>query len=169
MSETSPARTGPEINGVPTLVRERLGDAADLLVGASSILHLQAGAVSDGGDGLCLVTTAVLGHYTVSMLDETVQAVRGRYNGVDHWWVEHSGVRFDPTRSQFDGGDRFMLIEEHAQHYQSEETFPAGWVTLDLVVAEAQRAFAFPEAAEVFVMGAWDEIMGMHQAAADLG
>lgn len=48
MSETSPARTGPEINGVPTLVRERLGDAADLLVGASSILHLQAGAVSDG-------------------------------------------------------------------------------------------------------------------------
>lgn len=124
----------------------------DIIEGAAGIINFHACTIADGGEGACLMSVAILCYQMEHRHGITLTAHRGEFDGMAHWWAEHEGVIIDPTATQF-GEHPLMVREDEAgrAHYAEFESFPQGWKTQSLVVAEAERAFAFPGAAAGFV------------------
>lgn len=126
-------------------------EQATVPLGALALVaHDHAVAHPDGGAGLCLPVAAALGWALREHHDTLATAVVGTFDGHAHWWLEVDGVRIDPTRHQFDDRHDLTYPIADADGYVSEATYPALW-TREQVIAEAERAFACPAAAHVWV------------------
>lgn len=111
----------------------------ELLVDAiPSVLEVQ---MLEGSKGACLGTSALL----AVVLNERgiyTEAVRGRFGGEAHWWLESATLRLDPTRRQFDEGDLVTDRSESSPHEESER-WPAVW-TEKQALLEFSRMYAAP-------------------------
>lgn len=102
---------------------------------------------AEAGEGLCLVTSAILGR-ALADRGVDVQVVVGSFSGAPHWWLVWGDWIIDATRLQFDDGD---LITRDHRLYHPGEVFPIGWTDQQLVM-EAQRAFQYSGDAQRFVI-----------------
>lgn len=116
----------------------------------AAIAHTHATSHDEGGAGLCLPVAAALGWVLRDVAGVESRAVAGTFDGQAHWWLEVDGVRVDPTRHQFDGASDLLYPVCDGDGYRQEASYVAAW-TRPLAAAEAQRAFAWPAAAAMWV------------------
>lgn len=126
-----------------------------LVTALAQIAHDDASAHPGGIAGLCLPVAAAIGH-VLTARGVLAIAVAGTLDGQGHWWLEVGERIVDPTRHQFD--DRHDLLYSIVEPgYVAESYHPCAW-TREQVIAEAQRAFVFPDAATTWARNLLHEL-----------
>lgn len=101
------------------------------------------------GAGACLPASAIIG-YRLRQESTDARLVCGTFNGEAHWWVESGEFIFDPTAGQF-GDELPSVVSWETDAYDGLDTYPCGHTSVDMLYAEARRAFADPDEADRFV------------------
>lgn len=117
---------------------------------ATDMLRRECDAALPGnGAGACLPASAVLGHFALRTGVEA-RLVCGTFEGAPHWWVSAGGFIFDSTGGQFDV-DLPSVAQDDAPGYVADGDYPCGHVNIELLYAEARRAFTDPWQASMFI------------------
>ena len=135
---------------MPTTTPEPLHPAVQ---DACTAFHAHSTAEHPDG-GLCLVGAAYTG-YVAHTAGAPATVVRGSYRGAPHWWLEVGGWRVDPTLHQFvpgAGATPTPVTGAGADvGYEDEGRYRNGYTSMEVVRAEAERAFVYPAAAHAFL------------------
>jgi hypothetical protein len=116
------------------------------------------------GAGACLPASAIVGMRAREAGIE-VRLVCGTFRDESHWWMESGEFIFDPTAGQF-GDDLPSVLSWESDDYEALDVFPCGHDSIDMLYAEARRAFAYPPDAEAFVDAALEEVDDGYRLAA---
>ena len=136
----------PDPSWLPSPHHARVG----ALAYATEMLRRTCDDVLPGyGAGACLPASAVIGHFALHS-GIPARLVCGTFDGAPHWWVWSDGHIFDATGGQFDI-ELAAVSADDARGYEAGTDYPCGHETVELLYAEARRAFADPAQAEDFI------------------